>query len=36
MEPVILLLRFLFEIFKSLLEFREKRKGRRINDGPSS
>ncbi|CAN2216105.1 hypothetical protein MCEMRE239_01098 [Candidatus Nanopelagicaceae bacterium] len=36
MEAVILLLRFLFEIFKSVLEYREKRKARRANDEPSN
>lgn len=36
MEPVIQLLRLLFEVFKSLFECREKRKARRTNDGPSS
>jgi hypothetical protein len=33
-ESVILLLRFLFEIFKSIFEIIEKRKARRINGEP--
>jgi len=36
MESVILLLRFLFEIFKSLFECIEKRKARRANGEPPS
>ena len=34
MDSVILLLRFLLEVAKTVFDYRDKRKARRANDGP--